>query len=681
MAGTLFLSDEDREEFLDWILKELDDAEAERAAQKRQWKKWRRQREARPESETKDYPWPNASNVTVPLSNIVAQRTYGQLRGVFNVKDPFWTIEAQGREDAAFKEDARRAQAMSRLYNLMSESPFELNMREKRRVILYEAGSMGTCFTKVLWDKRGWQFRSGEGAGAEVSEGLMHWGPEVVVAPLEDVLYRVGIQNVRRSSWMAHRIILAKYELEDLVAQSVVDPAAAEKVLDHGAQVIEDWRQDQSRRMGLSQLPDDNRELFEVYFRWDTNGDGRSEECAVLLHKPTRSILQEAFNETGVRMFTAVGYMLRPFYVNGIGTCWLTEFMQDEADTTHNMRINAMHMTTLPLYVGTRGSGLKPDEKIRPGKLFLLSSPKDLVQIGPTAMPTMSLQSEYVAKEYAQLAAGMPDITGGFADTTAKSGDTYRGQRDRSAAQSHMFSSIVEATEDAFSEIGLNVFIVMAAHREEVIAKEQQMGRLTEQEILDVDEMLKVPVKDIPMRFRFAVRSTDLDQTYETKRQNLMFQVQLQTQFYQQMLPMLVQMENPQMPVAARVYMGKVFTASMRTLDRILGFFEQVDKDKYVPEYKRMEMLVEVQEMMLGMQYESQAVQMLRQMGGMGNGQMGGRGGALRLGGRSAPGTGGTAAGTGPAEEAEGVGAGAAGGNAVPAGAVPEAAGAAGEEW
>lgn len=616
----MIFTEEGRKEFREWIDAELDAAYANRQAKQRKWAKWRRQRDARPEFEQKDYPWPKASNVSVPLQAIISQQTFGHLRGIFNVKDPFWTMQSMRKDD---EEAARMAASFTRLLALMGENPFELDLRQRRRTILQDMGLMGTCFSKVIWLEREWQFRKGGEPTAESQTGRLHWGPAVVPIPVEDLIWRGTVQDLNTAPWVAHKFLVSEYELRDMAANLQVDTEAAEAVLNFDVDAPEhgSWRAEVLRRMGSSQMPDtDVRELHEVHARWDVNGDGLSEEIIVLYHKPTGSILQEMHNETGLRMITAHPYIERPFFVEGMGTGWLTEQMQDEADTSHNLIINAMHLTTLPIFVGTRGVGLTPDTRVYPGALFLLSSARDLVQIGPTGVPTTALSLEQLSKQYAQAAAGVPDTGAGFADTILRSGDTYRGQETRLRQQSHMFAAVVESSEDAFGKVGFYIFVQMAANREKVLAKERAIGRLTEQELADVEKLLSIPVADIPSRFAFTVRTTDLDRTYDVKRQNLLFQVQLQSQFYEKMMPVLMQMSNPQMPPQLKVYLGKVFTASMRTLDKILSFFEQEERSKFIPEYRKMEMLIEIQEALMGMQYEQQARQIMAALGVRGEG-------------------------------------------------------------
>lgn len=612
----IFDTQERKEQFVAWIEQEIRDAESERTEQKETWKKWRRQREARPERKKKDYPWPGASNLCVPVANIVATTMYGHLKKTFGVKDPFFTATALNKKSET---DAEDVTVLTRYINMLASSPFEIDLRRKNRDILYEAGSMGTCFAKVVWSTVPWTFKQVGPDGVPTTVvGFMHDGVDVIPVPIDDLIHRQAIQDVQRAVWVAHQYLVTDIELTDAMALGELEDL--EKVLQYEVQVSEEWRADVEDRMGVTELPDKVKKLHEVYWREDIDGDGFSEECIATVHLPTRTVIESKYNEIGMRPFVPVNYMHRPFFIHGMGTGWLSEHGQDEIDTIHNQRIDAMHIAILPMFSSKKGSGIKPNERLFPGKIFQLSSAGDIAPLMHGGVNPISERAEGMGREYVQKATGMSDAMMGFADQTIRTRDTAMAQNTRIQQGTQMTSSIIEAAEDSYARIAALVLFNLVAKKDTVIAKEREIGRLTDEEVTALERALTIELKDIPTKVRFEVRTTDVEQTIQQKQQNLLFQVQLQNQFYDRTLPLMMQMVNPQMPEPIKMYATKIFTASMRTLERILKFYDESDVKQYVPEYQQLEMLNDLKQTMLEMQYGMQAQQLEamlgRQMGG-----------------------------------------------------------------
>lgn len=652
----IFVDEKDREKFRDYIHQEILDGLAERSSQEPTWRKWRKYREARGDPESMgEGPWPGSSHIITPLTNITGQTMYGQLMGALGFVEPFMAAVPLNKTN---KDDVRRMKSLTKYLHILNTSPFEINLKKKNRTILYETGTMGTGWVKVFWDDAPWSFVRADGS---LADAQIHHGVNVVPIALEDVLHRQAVQDPMKMPWIAHRMVVPKYEVEDLVATGdLLDPDGA--VVDYEVATMDEAVRDELARQGIQPMNDTSvRVLWEIQARWDANQDGRSEEIVALYHLETDTIMQERWNPIGLRTLLPSNYVERPFFVEGMGTCWLTESMQEETDVTHNIRINSMHLVTMPIFVGTKQSGLRPDEVLRPGKILQPEGgPASIRQLTTNVAIQWSERSESLSMELAKRATGMADIMGGFADTTVRSGDTLGGQTQRLQQGTRMIHSVIDSLKDFYRTVGLLVVFHLVDNKEEVLRKETKVGRLSLEEQKDLEEVLNIKVEDIPTRIGFEVRAADVDETVQQKRQDLLFRIQIQNMFYDRMIPIAMQLSNPQLPAEAKVFMTQVYTASCRTLEKVLQFFDEAEPDKYVPEYKRLEMFNEVLQTMYDSRFEQMLVQMTggayvprpqAQVPGMG-----GLGGApqAQLQGPGGPGAGGQAGGgpvpTGPGE-------------------------------
>ena len=108
-------------------------------------------------------------------------------------------------------------------------------------------------------------------------------------------------------------------------------------------------------------------------------------------------------------------------------------------------------------------------------------------------------------------------------------------------------------------------------------------------------------------------------------------------------VPLLMQMENPQIPPIVKQAMTKAYTGAARLLEQTFKFFGEQDTKRYVPDYEKLEVLNEIKEAMQG--DIGQMKQVLEAVRGQGNtGQIPGAEGqgVPNQGQRRSPGTTGT---------------------------------------
>ena len=108
---SIFLDDDKRQEFVDFIRHEIDDSVSDRSEREAKWEKWRRNREAFSEDTVKSWPFPKSANMTVPLTGILSQGIYALLNANFAQRNPPWTAKAMKNNNA---EDVEIAEVMTK---------------------------------------------------------------------------------------------------------------------------------------------------------------------------------------------------------------------------------------------------------------------------------------------------------------------------------------------------------------------------------------------------------------------------------------------------------------------------------------------------------------------------------------------------------------------------------------
>ncbi len=606
----LDLSEEQVTEITSYVKEEIYAAESERSEKERMWRKWRRQRESRPEHEVKTYPFRSgSSNVSVPLSTWNATTTFGHLISTFNVKEPFWTISAL-RDDPA---ERKRARVGTKYMRIISKSKHDLDLASKRRTVLYESGTLGMCPVKVPWTKRKWHFKyeNDEGMTEEVNAKL-HDGPELVPIPLEDFLYREAFQDIQQAPWVAHVVHKPWHEVKNLGEQGIY--LDVEDIEEHARSFPKEYQEDIDERRGVSQGVSRVYDVHEVWMYYDVDEDGMYEDIVVTMHVKSGTILRSDYNQLGYRPFENFIHMLRPYYIDGIGTCWMSEHMQDEVDMWHNLRSDSAKISTVPMFAVRRNSGIQANEQAYPGKLWFVDDPKnDIVPMRASDSYPSSMEAESMAIMYSQKATAMPDVMGGFANSTLKTRDSIGLNQTRLQQSQGVFSSITEGISESFSNVGFFIFLQLAKHRDDVIENERYAERLTEEELGLLDELLSIPFEEIPVRFSFTVRTTDIEKTFETRRQNYLTLTQLYSQFLKEVTPVAFQLfgesgqKMRQSAPGLYKYFMKVFEGANKLMEEIFKFFGEEDTQDYIPYDERMVALQQMMDALRG------------QVGGMGN--------------------------------------------------------------
>ena len=138
-------------------LSELEEARSAGRERVKKWIKWRRQREAVPESIPAEHALSNASRIEPPLTQIHAQTAYAKVKGYYDTGKPwFWQTKSPSDDP----EDHQDAKLITKYLGILANSQTDLNMAKVKRIVSDEATFMGLLMVKVVWDTLEWKFKS-----------------------------------------------------------------------------------------------------------------------------------------------------------------------------------------------------------------------------------------------------------------------------------------------------------------------------------------------------------------------------------------------------------------------------------------------------------------------------------------------------------------------------------------
>lgn len=633
LAGGV-LGSSKRKETVDMLMEEASIALSEWAEDREEWKKYRRQYKAKPKHKRRDYPIKNASNTYVPVTRSITNTLYGKLVEMFEARDPFWEAESPKCGDEDYEETRQNMDVMTKYMNILYENKHELDGRDKSKPLLHEAALMGLSVLKIPWKKAQWTFKTND-VPPETVTTTSHNGPDFVVIPREDVLYRKAFDDIQTMPWFCHVLHLNYTDLMQM--QDVYENI--DKIKDRGRDMNEfTWESAmvegyENEITGGGSSPHSRIWDIGEFNVWvDANDDGVLEDVKITIDLNTRTVLREEFNDLGVREYVPYIFIQDPFSLAGEGTGSSTTVQDEEATAMNNLKNDNAKIANMRMIVAKKQGPIGPRESIYPGKVVFADNPKEdlqtfqLGEIYPSA--SQSIQESVM---WAQRATGMSDAMMGFASSVAKSGDTFRGQNQRLQQGQGIFTSISQGIVRSFTEAARIVLYQLVRHKDEVIEKEQKIKRLTDDEITRLESVLSIDVDELPMRMHFNVKTTDVEDTFESKRQNYLTLSQLFAQFAQQTMPLAQQILGPQGQQLQQqapdlyAYMLSILTGSSKLMGEIFKFFNNEDESKYVPKLKKQEAILDIMRTL----QEDVSEQMLNQFEGY---QEGGRNAATTSG-------------------------------------------------
>lgn len=563
------------------------------------WNKYRKMRSGKVTKEEKNTPYPNASNMMVPYSLILVQNTAGFIQMTFN-RHPLWTIGAIQPSE----EDIRVAKTLTKYFDIIASSKRDMNAYKKLKTISTDVSTLGASFVKIPFRKQQWVFKK---SPTEQINATLRLGPDIVPIQREDFIFPFGYDDIQNMPWCAHVLHLTRYEMMMRKQSGAYDSDVVDEIID---QPRTDFTTSDAMALVARGRSDNHTEVYDVgeFYRYmDVDGDGIPEDVILHIHIDTKKVLKKQVNSLGIRPFVPYGYIFEPFQVEGRGVCETVDPVQTAINQVHNMRYDNMKFANLRMIAVKRVGQMGVKESVYPGKVWRVTDPKnDVVPIQFGEIYPSSVNEEHELVNYGNQAAMMPEIRSGFADQTLKSRDTFSGSSMRLQQAQGLFQAVTDSFSDSIALTGEIALYQMCAHRNEIIAMEQKLQRLTTEEIQDLDKVLSIPIEEIPLRLTFTIKTTEIDKTYDAQVQSLTMMAQMYTNWAKEIVPFTMMLFGPQgaqmQAQAPDAYAANlaIYVGSTRFMQEILRFFGKPDSDEYLPNIKKQEALLKIMDIMNG---------------------------------------------------------------------------------
>ena len=610
-----------REEIIGYLCSEITDVRdgSDRKELEQKWDKWRKQRLAVPESAVRETPWIRSSNVVPPLTMQKVQTVFAKLVAAFAVKKPPVAVEEVDPKDY----DA--AQALEKFFKGLAENRYGLDVQRNFKQIAYNVVSLGTQVVKVPFKYDTWAFKRTRNGGTETVKYVRQQGPAIVPIRLEDFFTRPYWKDIQRAPWCGVRYRYFYHELKQMEGQGFF--ANVDGVLGQAITKYDDNRQAELERQGvgvgsLGQVQANQEfEVYECYCYWDLDGDGVPEDLILWVEPDSGTLLRSEYNPLSVRDIEVMTYLDNPESLYGIGICQMVEGPQETLTALQRMRLDGTQLAMLKMFLARTGSGIGPKDTLEPFKIMFVDDP--LADFRPIEFPDISqgcIIGEQMAKEDADRVSGANDYMAGFNDKIVGSNATASGTQFLAGQANSILNSLLENVEQSMSTVYMLALYQCVANKELV-----DVSWLPEGDREAVQEILDMNVEDLPTKFRFSVRTTDINRTDESRKQNYVMAMQMYNQYFQASMQILGAKMNPQVGQNADIQelLNSTYVGLTGLTGKMLEFFDIGDPDDFLPFVDQ----IKVQLRAMDKVREEQVQAMKKELNNVGTGTTGGFGG------------------------------------------------------
>jgi hypothetical protein len=324
---------------------------------------WRRILEAKPLEDKREFPFPNACNLVVPIAGIHKDTLKARVMAAVFKTQPIWPVETTGTYKGKVDKPAK---ALQIALSYWSSDPWEFDLYPTYSRWLDDIISFGTGFLKTPYlVKKVWKRTT---LGQEIEDTEFE-GPKPEFVPFDCLLSDVTEPNLDNSKFISHILRVKKQWLKDKQDDDSFNSDAIEAVLQHSdrsgpTETTQSTLADASIEV---QNSDRTREwdIHEIHglYKFGKN----KLKFIAWFHFETKQLLKIIYSEYDRCIFIATRLLERSGCLYGYGLCEILGNFQEEVSQIHCQRRDAQTVANSNFIRVDPNSKLTPNYQICPG--------------------------------------------------------------------------------------------------------------------------------------------------------------------------------------------------------------------------------------------------------------------------------------------------------------------------
>lgn len=367
----------------------------------------------------KNTPWPGASNLHIPVTQIVVDTLTSIICNAVLGNVPVVTVMPYPDSGEANEESARKLESFLNYVIREEIRDFRTIFTQwVRQAILY-----GTGILKVYWDKQTRNVRVRNPlSGREESKMItVYDAPRLCVVDLENFIIPPSTRDIQDAPFVAERIFLPLHILKQREKEGYYEDV--DKLIMSFYQPTEKEQEEVTFREPITQLLE-GVEIYDYWGGFDIDGDGYDEECHIVLaaDQPIILRIEQIPYYHNRRPYVRYTFLREPNRFYGIGVGEMIQHLQEEINTIHNQRMDNVSLIINKVFKYRPNEYFEDPEDIvfAPGSKIAVVDMDDIQPLVTNDVPISSYNEEQLVRDYIERLTGVTDFSLGRIPGTAR---------------------------------------------------------------------------------------------------------------------------------------------------------------------------------------------------------------------------------------------------------------------
>jgi len=481
---------------------------------------------------------------------------------------PFWT--AKPTKNSNWTDVAKSVEQF-----LDYKVQTEMRLYREMRKAMFECVRLGTGAILTPWvrETRSRLKKGILGIKTKVTDVIRN-GVVAEAIPMKDLRFPGGFSELDKMPWWGRTLCWTKemareqkfignYEISDRVLKAEEQQPEADETAQRRAA---------EEPSSLKRI-----NLREYWLRFDLGTKGDYKRYVLTVHPEFREVLrleEDTYSEWPLVLFR---YGPRDYGVNGLGVIEMTQAYDEALYSLYNTLVDNFKISTLQTFKGKKGSGLRPDTDVYPGKLFLLNDPVNDLTAFPMGSP-FNLNPAFVRSiwELGERRSGVSDYALGRESPVAAGRATATGTLALIQEGQRRFDLTIRDIRDALDDLGM--FNIREMHERldpgEPYLVMGEKGKYMQQ-------FLELPETPPYMSLSMIASVSHIAMNKEVEKQDAVATMQMLSSYYQQMVQLLGTATNPTTPPEMRAAMLDIAQAASDKMKRLLTTYGEMSPEVY----------------------------------------------------------------------------------------------------
>lgn len=562
-----------RLKLIDHFTEEINRAKGDRRELEERWERAHRLFEGR--RTEKNFPWPGASNIHIPLVSSHVAAIHARFMTTLFTPEPFWRVRARNPETQDFSTAATEFMEWAHINQFDWYGPV--------RDFSLDAIKLGIGILKVTWSrKRGKVFRYDENYDIVEDDIDIEDQPKVEAVNPVHFLWPLDYDDIQTAPWICHEMIMTIGELKTLQSQGVL--FNVDKLIGAESTIKDDVTIERDRLEGIVGGARYAAKIWEIWGRYDINGDGIEKEIQAIIEPGTSTILRLNPNPYfhRKRPFIVGRLEAREHRLVGSSVSDQIGALNEEINTVHNQAVDATTSGIIQMFKVRKGSPADIGDslnQIYPAKKIPVGQMDDVeeLSLGPQKVNSLPLEQE--DRQYAERRTGISDFNLGREPSPSRRG-TATGTLAIIQEGNKKFDFQIKDMRTALGTAGVMILELYRQMNPEGIVQEV-LG--SEAETFSTIRVV-FPEEPLLKAISIEVVAGTASVNRQVQRQDAMTVFQIMTTFYQQAFQLGQLLSQPGIPPPLAEMAVRLAGGADVMMREILNSFENRRADELLPD-------------------------------------------------------------------------------------------------